>query len=197
MTRERICAAARHLFAEQGFDRTSNRQIADEAGLTTGAIYHYFDRKLDIFTAVYQDTQRMVYERFDKAVALAPSFTAKLRALLESAHEMNNEDPSIALFLGACRIDATRNAEVAAIRADFDDGRQESFFVELVDFGVMTGEIDAADRQTVREVLRVLTVGLVDGVSGDRERHRRSIDGIARLFEARLVRPLVDGSPSG
>ena len=48
-TRQRILDAARRLFATHGFERASNRAIADEADLTTGAIYHYFDRKLDLY----------------------------------------------------------------------------------------------------------------------------------------------------
>lgn len=37
--------AALHVFADKGFDRASNKDIAKEAGITTGLIYHYFENK--------------------------------------------------------------------------------------------------------------------------------------------------------
>lgn len=43
--REQILDAALHVFANKGFDRASNKDIAKEAGITTGLIYHYFENK--------------------------------------------------------------------------------------------------------------------------------------------------------
>ena len=48
-TRRRILESARLCFAANGYEATSNRQLADSAGLTTGAIYHYFGSKRDLF----------------------------------------------------------------------------------------------------------------------------------------------------
>ncbi len=43
--REQIMDAALRVFANKGFDRASNKDIAREAGITTGLIYHYFESK--------------------------------------------------------------------------------------------------------------------------------------------------------
>ena len=43
--REAILAAALGLFLAQGYDRTTMREIAAEAGVSTGAIYVYFQTK--------------------------------------------------------------------------------------------------------------------------------------------------------
>ena len=48
-TRERIADAARRLFAEQGFDRTSVRAVAAEAGVDPALVYHYFGTKQRLF----------------------------------------------------------------------------------------------------------------------------------------------------
>ncbi len=50
--REEILVAARKLFGEQGFTRTSTRAIADLAGLKQPSLFHYFRTKDDIFKAV-------------------------------------------------------------------------------------------------------------------------------------------------
>jgi AcrR family transcriptional regulator len=52
-----ILAAARKLFASEGFDATSIDDIAAKAGVAKGAVYHHFDSKEEIFTRVLEDVQ--------------------------------------------------------------------------------------------------------------------------------------------
>jgi AcrR family transcriptional regulator len=52
-----ILAAARKLFASHGFDATSMDDIADQAGVAKGAIYHHFASKQEIFTRVLDALQ--------------------------------------------------------------------------------------------------------------------------------------------
>ena len=51
-TRAALVAAARHLFGRDGFAATSVDEIAREARLTTGALYHHFPNKTALFEAV-------------------------------------------------------------------------------------------------------------------------------------------------
>lgn len=50
-TREQILAAARRRFAEAGYDRASIRAIADEAGVDSRLVSHYFGSKHQLFIA--------------------------------------------------------------------------------------------------------------------------------------------------
>mgnify|MGYP000042570292 CR=1 FL=1 len=54
--RQRILESALELFARQGFDRTSTRQIARMAGLAEGTIFNYFRTKKDILMAAMAQT---------------------------------------------------------------------------------------------------------------------------------------------
>ena len=56
--------------------------FADEAGITTGALYHYFDSKLDIYRAVLEQVQQQVYDSFEAAEASADDFLGKLQAVV-------------------------------------------------------------------------------------------------------------------
>ena len=161
-TRARILHGARQLFAARGYEATSNRMIAEEAGLTTGAIYHYFDRKLDIFTAVHREAQDHVYARFEKATVECTSFLDRLEAVLETAHDLNNEDPSIARFLGSCRVDAARDAVIASALREHGGNPHASFWSDLIEFGVQTGEIGPDQKPMVNAVIQTITTGLVD-----------------------------------
>jgi AcrR family transcriptional regulator len=53
--REDILKASLHLFAERGFHGTSMRDIAREANITEGLIYHYFASKRDLFSAIIDE----------------------------------------------------------------------------------------------------------------------------------------------
>lgn len=53
--REQIINAALRVFAEKGFARATNRDIAKEAGITTGLIYYYFKSKEDLLKAALEE----------------------------------------------------------------------------------------------------------------------------------------------
>lgn len=53
--REDILQASLHLFAMKGFHGTSMRDIAREAEITEGLIYHYFESKRDLFRAIIDE----------------------------------------------------------------------------------------------------------------------------------------------
>jgi AcrR family transcriptional regulator len=57
-TRQRVLAAALKLFRRRGFDRTTMRDVAEEAGMSLGAAYYYFASKEAIVLAYYDDQQR-------------------------------------------------------------------------------------------------------------------------------------------
>jgi len=52
-TRGALVAAGRSLFGEKGFRGTSVEDLAREARLTTGALYHHFPTKTALFEAVF------------------------------------------------------------------------------------------------------------------------------------------------
>jgi AcrR family transcriptional regulator len=50
-TRGRILKCARNLFARNGFDKTSIRAIAKDAGVDPALVHHYFGTKTELFAA--------------------------------------------------------------------------------------------------------------------------------------------------
>jgi AcrR family transcriptional regulator len=52
--REQIIDAAMRVFAQKGFVRATNKDIAHEAGITAGLIYHYFESKEALLMAVIE-----------------------------------------------------------------------------------------------------------------------------------------------
>jgi AcrR family transcriptional regulator len=54
-TRSRLLDAAEKVFADRGFAEASLDEIAEVAGLTKGAVYSNFDKKLDLLLAVLDE----------------------------------------------------------------------------------------------------------------------------------------------
>src|SRR5215813_13223182 len=54
-TRERIQSIALELFAEQGYEKTSLREIAERLGVTKAALYYHFKSKEDIVRSLTED----------------------------------------------------------------------------------------------------------------------------------------------
>jgi AcrR family transcriptional regulator len=53
--RDQIIQAAVKLFAEHGYERTTTREIAQEAGISEGTIYNYFGSKQDLLFAFLEE----------------------------------------------------------------------------------------------------------------------------------------------
>lgn len=188
-TRQRILDAARSLFADRGYEGASNRAIADAANLTTGAIYHYFDRKLDIYLAVFADTYALFETRVGDAIDASDTMIDALRAFLDIAHELNNEDPSLALFLHSLGVDTQRDPVLAAAVREHRSRARGSLYHRIADLGIKTGEIDHGDRDRFIMLMRTISTGLVDEASGDPRKHRLAVDAIVALLEGKLLRP--------
>src|SRR6058998_1711357 len=54
-TRQRIQDVALELFAEQGYDKTSLREIAERLDVTKAALYYHFKSKEDIVASLVED----------------------------------------------------------------------------------------------------------------------------------------------
>jgi AcrR family transcriptional regulator len=64
-TRARIQQVALELFAEQGYERTSLREIAERLGVTKAALYYHFKSKEDIVRSFTED----YFSRLDALIA--------------------------------------------------------------------------------------------------------------------------------
>ena len=58
-TRQEILDAALVLFADQGYDKTSLREIAEQVGVTKAALYYHFPSKEEILVALFEPVATM------------------------------------------------------------------------------------------------------------------------------------------
>jgi AcrR family transcriptional regulator len=62
-TRAKLVAAARTLFARDGYSAVGTEEIVRAAGVTRGALYHHFDGKERLLEAVYEQIEAELAQR--------------------------------------------------------------------------------------------------------------------------------------
>jgi AcrR family transcriptional regulator len=83
-TRNRILDAALRLFRDHGFDQTTMRDVATEAGVATGAAYYYYRSKEDLVMAFYLRTDQEARASFQKAISSSKELKKRIRGLIEA-----------------------------------------------------------------------------------------------------------------
>ncbi|HEY4997330.1 MAG TPA: TetR family transcriptional regulator C-terminal domain-containing protein [Solirubrobacteraceae bacterium] len=83
--REQICRAAAAVIAREGFAGSTMRMVADEAGVSTGMLNHYFANRQDLLTQALVFVSERTQERYRVAIEDVPAGRERLNALLDSA----------------------------------------------------------------------------------------------------------------
>jgi AcrR family transcriptional regulator len=188
-TRARIVSTARQLFARDGFDATTNRAIAEAAGITTGAIYHYFSSKVEMYEAVYAETIDIVYDAFELAVVGIDNLLDQFSAVLDAAAALNDRDPSLAGFAVSI-VSETQRHPALAERLQPLRGRNVRFFRRLVAEAAARGELAPdVDARALEDLLAAVLAGLArfSTVTGNSRRHTAAIATLKRFFDGTLL----------
>ncbi|PTM95961.1 TetR/AcrR family transcriptional regulator [Streptomyces sp. VMFN-G11Ma] len=61
-TRQRIQDVALELFAEQGYEKTSLREIAERLDVTKAALYYHFKTKEEILVSIFEDLSEPIVD---------------------------------------------------------------------------------------------------------------------------------------
>lgn len=187
-TRKRLVATALRLFREQGYDRTTMRAIAKEAGVSTGNAYYYFTSKDELVQELYQSLQD---EHRTKSLPLlrdGQNLGEHLRAILQTGidvmgpyHEFGSNFISVAI---------QPSSNLSPFSSDSAVARGKS--IALFNQAVTTArpQPPMAIRADLPELLWLVYMGVtlfwVYDRSPNQQRTRRLIDNAAPLI-AKLV----------
>jgi AcrR family transcriptional regulator len=118
-TTTELLAAARELFASDGYAATSLDAIAAAAGVTKGALYHHFGSKRDVFRAVFVAEQRRLAEIENDAYRAESDpwegFYAGCRAFLEASLDPRVQQITLLDAPGALGLDTMLEIEADAL----------------------------------------------------------------------------------
>src|SRR5437870_8686662 len=87
-TRRKIYDSALQLFREKGFEQTTMRDVAREAGVALGAAYYYFSSKEAIVLAFYDEMQEGSHEGVVQAMQEHKKMKDRVRCVLQKRLEL-------------------------------------------------------------------------------------------------------------
>jgi AcrR family transcriptional regulator len=120
---EKLMHTSVELFAEHGYAQTSVQQIVDAAGVTKGALYHYFKSKDDLLFDIYDRILSLQREHLDEIVARGEDPVRTIRLVCEDVIVTSIEwmHEGTVFFRSQHMLTAARQQEVKRRRREYND----------------------------------------------------------------------------
>ncbi len=190
-TRARLLAAARAAFARDGYANATNKDIATAAGITPGAIYHYFPSKADLYVAVVEEVQQGIQKGYEAIAARLVTLPERFAALLGYSAEASRRDYTGAAFMMGVYTEAQLHPE---LREPIRELRRRSVDVvaAMVADAVRSGELsDDIDPQAVEDLLNAAFIGLrrLSANPERADRYNNAVTLLQRLIASRTASP--------
>jgi AcrR family transcriptional regulator len=84
LTRNAILGSALQLFRDKGFESTTMREVAKDAGVALGAAYYYFNSKDAIVMGFYERAQEHLAPLLDESLSNATGLQDRLRGIIQT-----------------------------------------------------------------------------------------------------------------
>ena len=88
-TRERVLSAARRLFSERGYEGATIRDIAQAAGMSTGAVFASFADKTELFDEILTADYEVIYAQMVQAARAGATVDEALLGLFGVAYSFH------------------------------------------------------------------------------------------------------------
>jgi AcrR family transcriptional regulator len=199
-TRALILETAMRLFQERGYDRTTMRAIAQEAGVSVGNAYYYFAGKEHLIQGFYDRLAAEHREAVRDILARETSLEARLAGVLRTWLDVARpyHEFAVQFFKNA----ADPDSPLSPFSAESEPARVQAIAVHREVLAGSKAKVPAELREVLPELMWLSQMGLVmywiyDRTEG-RERSYRLAGRGARLTARgvalarfRVLRPLV------
>jgi TetR/AcrR family transcriptional regulator, fatty acid metabolism regulator protein len=188
--REQILAAATRVFADRGFDAARVSDIANEAGVAYGLVYHYFASKDEILRVIFRATWTQMLERIHEIEQRNVAPEEQLRMVVALVLRTWTRDPDLVRVLVR---EVTRGKqleeEVEEIRLAFQ--ALERIVTRGQEKGRFWRELDPRFASLVLygALEEVLTSWVLGGLSDAPDDVTRAEENVVQLLSRGLVKP--------
>ncbi|MEV0602034.1 helix-turn-helix domain-containing protein [Streptomyces sp. NPDC050315] len=169
-TRQRIQDVALDLFAQQGYEKTSLREIAEHLEVTKAALYYHFKTKEDIVISLFEDLAGPCDELIAWAADRPRTLETKTEVLRRYSEALRDAAPLFRFM-----------QENQATVRDLSIG--ESFKERMLAMAGLLNEPDAALKDQARCITALVSLhsGMfaMQNVEGDPEEKRRAVLEVA------------------
>ena len=144
--RQQIIVAAKRVFSEKGFNKSTMEDIASEAELSPGTLYLYFKNKEELYASLSLRILQYLHirvEHVNKETDLSPD--QKLEKLVEAMYDVYDFDPLIIINMFhlqssetlknlsprlITQIEDLSRKSIGAISSIFREGVEKGIFIE-------------------------------------------------------------------
>ncbi|MFT3855300.1 MAG: TetR/AcrR family transcriptional regulator [Ilumatobacteraceae bacterium] len=187
-TRQVLLEAAVRRFGRDGVARTTLRDVANEAGLTTGTLYHHYATKSALYTAAYTWAVEETYREYNQAIEGVTGAREQIAAVLNRSLLLARERTDLMDLVIRAWVEHDDDTEPLPIPPAVLD-----FLQGLVDRGARNGEIRPAHRAELMNMVRAMLWGIGILSLIDSDRIETTIDGLKRVIDGTLFAPPVGG----
>ncbi len=177
--RTKILLKTLKLFATKGFDEVTIDAISTESGCSHGLVYHYFEKKEDIFNALFE-LQREEYNEtlFPRIMSTTAGGLAGLKLVCDRYESLYDSDRTQLYFL---KVTATRDYTTYTAIKTLNGESPFKTLVTLLNQAIANGEMLECDVEAKARLFLDLIVGIVDRLLSAKEKEREIKPGA--LFE--------------
>jgi len=137
-TRERVLSAARRLFSERGYEGATIRDIAQAAGMSTGAVFASFADKTELFDEILTADYEVIYAQMVQAARAGATVDEALLGLFGVAYSFHLDQ--LPLLRASIAVSWTRT-EAAERRSRADIKHIFRLIGEVTQRGIDQGQL--------------------------------------------------------
>jgi AcrR family transcriptional regulator len=186
-TRARIQQVALELFAEQGYDKTSLREIAERLDVTKAALYYHFKSKEDIVRSLAED----YFGQIDAVIAWAKT---QPRNAATRAEVLNRYVKIVAEGSGVFRMLQHNQAAMNSLAGEKKRG--EVFKERMTGLAEALTEPGAGLEQRLRATMALGAVSVGWMFFADQVKDRQELCSAISSIASELAKPPAEASPA-
>ncbi|MDI9894297.1 TetR family transcriptional regulator [Rhodococcus sp. IEGM 1381] len=197
-TRDKVVEVALRLFREEGFQATTMRRIADEAGVSLGNAYYYFAGKDELVNELYMVIQRDHRERALSVLVDGSSLSENLAAMLHSGLDVM--EPYHAFGGSFLHLALPTSTSSSPFSEESSDARTMAIDLMRTTLSASKQKVPASLKDALPTLLWMIYMGVtlhwVTDSSDNQRRTRALVDGLVPVVSkaVRLARlPVARG----
>jgi TetR/AcrR family acrAB operon transcriptional repressor len=142
ITKQNLLAAGLEVFSRKGYTATRVEDIARQANVTTGAIYHHFGGKSALYVALVERSSARANEIAQQIIEAGGTPATRLRRLLVRMFQYGEEDKEYKAVIELTVNKTEVVPELASLNKKILESRRQlaQFFSSLIEEGVRLGE---------------------------------------------------------
>jgi TetR/AcrR family acrAB operon transcriptional repressor len=146
ITKQNLLVAGLEVFSRKGYSATRVEDIAKQANVTTGAIYHHFGGKSELYIALVEQSDAKANRLAQQVIEEGGTPATMLRRLLVRLFQFLEEDREYRAVVELFMNKTEMVPELAAISEQIPVGRRllAQFISNLIKEGVDSGEFQSS-----------------------------------------------------